>query len=158
MGAGLFRRSRNHEDDPVRAIHAAIEIHDLVKTLSPQYEGRVGAPLSMHSGINTGLVVTAEVDPEKGSQGVTGDAVNVAARLSGLAGPDEILVGEETVRRPRGRFVFQDLGTKRVKGKVEPVSVYKLIPARSVVQSSAPPGLLGPGGPRPGIGPTWVCR
>ena len=40
----------------------------------------------MHSGINTGLVVTAEVDPEKGSQGVAGDAVNLAARLSGLAG------------------------------------------------------------------------
>ena len=126
LGDGVlvfFGIPKAHEDDPVRAIHAALEIHEFVKELSPQYEDRIGAPLSMHSGINTGLVVTAEVDPEKGSQGVAGDAVNLAARLSGLAGPGEILVGEETVRRTRGRFEFQDLGAKRVKGKAEPVAV-----------------------------------
>ena len=39
----------------------------------------------MHSGVNTGLAVTADVDPEKGTHGVTGDAINVAARLSDLA-------------------------------------------------------------------------
>ena len=88
-------------------------------------------PLSMHSGINTGLVVTAEVDPEKGSQGVAGDAVNLAARLSGLAGPGEILVGEETVRRTKGGFEFQDLGSKRVKGKAEPVAMFKLTSAKA---------------------------
>ena len=90
----------------------------------------------MHSGINTGLVVTAEVDPEKGSQGVAGDAVNLAARLSGLAGAGEILVGEETARRTRGRFVVQDLGAKRIKGKAEPVSVYKLISGKTVAPAS----------------------
>ena len=134
LGDGVlafFGIPKAHEDDPVRALQAALEIHEFVKGLSPQYEGRIGVPLSMHSGINTGLVVTAEVDPEKGSQGVAGDAVNLAARLSGLAGPGEILVGEETVRRTRGRFEFQDLGTKRVKGKAEPVAVFKLISAKA---------------------------
>ena len=119
----------------VRALQAALEIHEFVKGLSPMYEGRIGVPLSMHSGINTGLVVTAEVDPEKGSQGVAGDAVNLAARLSGLAGPGEILAGEETVRRTRGRFDFQDLGAKRVKGKAEPVAVFKLISGRGQTPS-----------------------
>ena len=132
----FFGIPRAHEDDPARAIHATLEVHDLVKALSPQYEGRIGIPLTMHSGINTGLVLTAEVDPEKGSQGVTGDAVNLAARLSGLAGSDEILVGEETARRLQGHFVFQDLGSKRVKGKAEPVSVYKLISGKAVVPAS----------------------
>ena len=128
----LFGVPKAHEDDAVRAVRAAKEIHEFIKELSPRYEARIGASLSMHSGISTGLVVTAEVDPEKGSQGVAGDAVNLAARLSGLAGPGEILAGEETVRRTRGRFEFRDLGTKRVKGKAEPVSVYKLISSKAV--------------------------
>jgi class 3 adenylate cyclase len=134
LGDGVlafFGIPKAHEDDPVRAIQAALEIHEFVKGLSPRFGGRIGAPLSMHSGVNTGLVVTAEVDPEKGSQGVAGDAVNLAARLSGLAGPEEILVGEETVRRARGRFDFQDLGTKRVKGKAEPVVIFKLTSAKA---------------------------
>jgi class 3 adenylate cyclase len=134
MGDGclaFFGIPRAHEDDPIRAIHAAMEIHGLVKGLSPQYEARVGAPLSMHSGVNSGLVVTADVDPEKGTHGVAGDAVNVASRLSGMAGPGEIFVGEETVRRARGRFVFNDLGQKLAKGKTEPVSVFKVISVKA---------------------------
>ncbi len=134
LGDGVlafFGIPKAHEDDPSRALQAALEIHEFVKGLSPRYEGRIGAPLSMHSGINTGLVVTAEVDSEKGSQGVAGDAVNLAARLSGLATPGEILAGEETFRRTKGRFEFQDLGAKRVKGKAEPVTVFRLISAKS---------------------------
>jgi class 3 adenylate cyclase len=55
----FFGIPKVHEDDPIRALQAALEIHEFVKGLSPHYEGRIGAPLSMHSGINTGLVVTA---------------------------------------------------------------------------------------------------
>jgi class 3 adenylate cyclase len=130
MGDGVlafFGVPHSHEDDPIRAIQAALEIHNLVKALNPQYEALVGAPLTMHSGINTGLVVTADVDPEKGTHGIAGDAVNVASRLSSLAGPGEICVGEETVRRAKGRFVFDDLGPQRVKGKADPINVFKVI-------------------------------
>jgi class 3 adenylate cyclase/tetratricopeptide (TPR) repeat protein len=139
MGDGVlafFGVPRAHEDDPIRAIHAALEIHELVKGLSPQYESNVGAPLTMHSGINTGLVVTADVNPEKGTHGVAGDAVNVASRLSGMAGPGEIFVGEETVRRAKGLFVFDDLGQKQAKGKAEPVRVFKVISAKSPQKAS----------------------
>ena len=73
----LFGIPRAHEDDTARALRAALEIHEFVQGLNPRYEDRLGAPLSMHSGINTGLAVTAEVDPEKGSQGVAGDVVNL---------------------------------------------------------------------------------
>ena len=133
MGDGVlafFGVPRCHEDDPIRAIQAALEIHALVKAMSPEYEAMVGGPLTMHSGINTGLVVTADVDTERGTHGIAGDAVNVASRLSGLAGPGEILVGEETVRRSQGRFVFDDLGPRRVKGKTEPITVFKVISAQ----------------------------
>jgi len=130
MGDGVlafFGVPRSHEDDPTRAVRAAMEIHALVMTMSPEYEALVGAPLTMHSGINTGLVVTADVDPTRGTHGIAGDAVNVASRLSGLAGPGEIFVGEETARRARGRFVFNDLGPQRVKGKAEPITVFRAV-------------------------------
>ena len=66
----IFGVPKAHEDDPVRAIRAAREIHDLVKFISPEVEGKTGTPLVMHSGINTGLVVTGEVNPDKGTHGV----------------------------------------------------------------------------------------
>jgi len=61
----LFGAPKAHEDDPVRAIKAAREIHDIVSALSPKYEKRIGKPLAMHTGICTGLVVTGEVNLEK---------------------------------------------------------------------------------------------
>ena len=62
----LFGVPKVHEDDPIRAIYAAKEIHDLVEALSFRYETKVVRNLSMHSGVDTGLVITADVDPEKG--------------------------------------------------------------------------------------------
>lgn len=123
----LFGVPTAHEDDPIRAIRAAREIHELVEALNPLYEARVGAPLSMHSGINTGLAVTADVDPEKGTHGVTGDAINIAARLSDLANAREIYVGPETYRRAEGHFFFETLEPTMVKGKSEPVSIFKVL-------------------------------
>ena len=50
----------------------------------------------MHTGINTGLVVTGELNLEKGTHGVLGDTINIASRISGLAKADEIMVGADT--------------------------------------------------------------
>ena len=77
----LFGADQSHEDDPMRAVRTASEIHARVEKLSPLYEERIGSPLIMHSGINTGLVVTGELNLEKGVHGVAGDAINVAARF-----------------------------------------------------------------------------
>ncbi len=123
----LFGVPASHEDDPIRAIRAAREIHALVEGMSPEYEARVGAPLSMHSGINTGLAVTADVDPEKGTHSVTSDAINVAARLSDLAKACEIFVGPETYRMAEGHFTFETLKPTKVKGKAEPISIRKVL-------------------------------
>ena len=122
----LFGVPKAHEDDPVRAIRAAGEIHDLVEALSPQLEERIGKPLSMHSGINTGLVVTGEVDLEKGTHGVAGDTINLAARFCGLANPGEIVVGLDTCRQAEGHFTFAALDPTEVKGKAEPVQAYRV--------------------------------
>jgi class 3 adenylate cyclase len=137
----LFGVPQAHEDDPVRAIRAAREIHEVVSSISPHYEKRIGRPLAMHTGIYTGLVVTGEVNLEKGTHGVVGDTVNTAARLSGLAKPGEIVVGHDTYQRTKGHFSFEPLEPTTVKGKSEPVQVYRLtgtkeMPERSIGISS----------------------
>jgi class 3 adenylate cyclase len=63
----------------------------------------------MHTGINTGLVVTGEVDMSKGTHGVAGDTINIASRLSSLAKPGEILVGPDSYRQAEGYFIFNRL-------------------------------------------------
>ncbi|MBW2031722.1 MAG: AAA family ATPase, partial [Deltaproteobacteria bacterium] len=123
----VFGIPKVHEDDPVRAIKAATEIHELIGKLSPQLEDKVGRPLSMHSGVNTGLVVTGEVKLDQGTHGLTGDAINTASRLQGLAKTGEILVGYETYRQTEGYFEFEELEATKVKGKEVPVRVYKVI-------------------------------
>ena len=123
----LFGATKAHEDDPVRAIKAAREIHNRVNALSPQYEERIEQPLVMHSGINTGLVVTGDIDLEKGTHGVAGDTINVAARLSALGSADDILVGPDTFYQSEGYFDFKELAPATVKGKSKPVRVYKVI-------------------------------
>jgi class 3 adenylate cyclase/tetratricopeptide (TPR) repeat protein len=123
----IFGVPRAHEDDPIRAIKAAREIHDLVAELSPTVEKIIEQPLSMHSGINTGLVVTGEVNPDKGTHGVSGDVLNLASRLSNQAKSGEILVGQNTYHQVEGYFTFEDLEPITVKGKAEPVRFYKVL-------------------------------
>jgi class 3 adenylate cyclase/tetratricopeptide (TPR) repeat protein len=123
----LFGATEAHEDDPVRAIKAAREIHNRVNSLSPQYEERIEQPLVMHSGINTGLVVTGDIDLEKGTHGVAGDTINLAARLSSLGMADDILVGPDTFFQSEGYFDFKELAPTTVRGKSKPVRIYKVI-------------------------------
>ena len=123
----LFGVPRAHEDDPVRAIRATLEIHEFVKGLSPRYEQKIGRDLSMHSGINTGLVVASDVNTEKGTHGVTGETINIAARLSDLAKSGDVLIGPDTYKATQHHFAFQPLKPKKVKGKSEHIPIYKII-------------------------------
>ncbi len=123
----VFGLPRVHEDDPVRAIRAAREIHYLVENMSPDFEEKLGQPLSMHTGINTGLVVTGEVDLKKGTHGITGDTINIASRLENMALAGEILVGLETYRQAEGYFTFVKLEPIVVKGKTAPLQAFKVV-------------------------------
>ena len=123
----IFGVPKSHEDDPVRAIKAAREIHEIVEALSPGVEKIIGQPISMHSGINTGLVVTGKISTEKGIHGISGDTVNVASRLQGLAGKGEIFVGRETYHQAEGYFTFESLEPAAIKGKAQPVQVRKVL-------------------------------
>jgi class 3 adenylate cyclase/tetratricopeptide (TPR) repeat protein len=119
----LFGLPVTHEDDAIRAIKAAREIHATVAGLKlsslPPDE-----PFAMHTGINTGLVVTARTTPTDGSFDLSGDAVNLASRLSDIARPNEILVGPETHRQAYGFFNFNAIPSVQIRGKSLPVSIY----------------------------------
>jgi len=122
----LFGIPNAHEDDPVRAVTAAKEIHELIEAMSRIYEDRIGQPLAMHTGINTGLVVTGEINLHDGTHGVFGDTINVASRLSDLAGPGNILLAKTTSKRVSHSFACEPFGNLKIKGKNQPFEVYKL--------------------------------
>jgi len=126
----LFGVPKSHEDDPIRAIKAAREIHDIVSSISPRYEKRIGKPLAMHTGICTGLVVTGEVNLEKGTHGVLGDTINTASRLSGLAKPGEIVICPYTHHQAEGYFTFEKLDPTKVKGKEDPIQIHKVLSSK----------------------------
>jgi len=120
---GLFGLPVTHEDDAIRAIKAAREIHATVAGMRP-IASPLKEPIAMHTGINTGLVVTARSSPKNGTFDLSGDAVNLASRLSDIARPDEILVGPETYRQAFGFFNFETMPAMEIKGKSQPISIY----------------------------------
>jgi class 3 adenylate cyclase/tetratricopeptide (TPR) repeat protein len=126
----IFGVPKAHEDDPIRAVKAAREIHELVDAISPDVENKIGQHISMHTGINTGLVVTGEVDLERGTHGIAGDTINVASRLSNLAKPGEILIDADTCLQAEGYFACEFLEATTVKGKAEPIQVHKVLSQR----------------------------
>lgn len=134
----IFGVPRTNEDHPVRAIRASIKIHEFVKSLSREFRREVGRHLSMHSGINTGLAITADANPKKNTYGVTGDAINVAARLCDLAKSDDILVGPETHKVTKVNFTFAPLRMAKVKGKAKPIPFYKVMSERGLANNSSP--------------------
>lgn len=126
----VFGMPKAHEDDAVRAIMAARKIHQIVDNISPEVESRIGRPLTMHTGINSGLIVTGEMNVETGKAGIIGDTINLASRLEGLAEAGDILVGPDTCHEAEWYYTFEDLGTKKVKGKAEPMHVYRVLAQR----------------------------
>lgn len=121
----LFGVPIAHENDAVRAVRATLALHDFVKKISEDFESRYGISLSMHSGINTGLVLVrpSELD---GKFSITGDAVNTGARLYNLAKKDEIIIGPETNRQVCSQFRTKTLRTVQLKGKAQNYIPYKI--------------------------------
>ena len=98
-----------------------------------------GEGLALRIGVNTGEVVVGK--PREGSSFVTGDAVNVAARLEQAAEPGEILAGERTVAAARGAFEFDEPRTIEAKGKPEGVECRRLVRALSLMRPRGVGGL-----------------
>jgi class 3 adenylate cyclase/tetratricopeptide (TPR) repeat protein len=112
-----------HEDDPSRALRAADAMGRRLAAVNAGLAISRDLSLQMRIGVNTGEVVTAAAG-EPGATLVTGDAVNVAARLQTSADPGDVLVSERTARAARG-FEFVRRGTLQIKGRREPVCAFR---------------------------------
>lgn len=123
----LFGIPNAHEDDPIRAVSAALELHGTVREMSKEVEPLIGRPLTLHSGINTGLIVTTVWDDREGKFGVTGDTVNTGARLLAQAKGNEILVSPETHRLISPYFRTESLEPVKMKGKAELMIPYRIL-------------------------------
>src|SRR5262245_50780949 len=114
------------EDAPRNAVNSAIEMRRTVQELFAQT--RLPVPLDIHTGINTGLVVTGDVGgAAKRAFDVMGDAVNVASRLKDAAPKGAIWVGAETHRYTTGDFEFRKLAPQKLKGKDPPFAAYEVL-------------------------------
>ena len=117
LGDGVlayFGYPQAHEDDPARAIQAALEIREAV----PRLANRHGLQLAARIGIATGLVVVGEVVGEGWSQerSVVGETPNLAARLQGVAVPNGVVVSHSTRSLAAGLFEYRDVGAVSLKG------------------------------------------
>jgi class 3 adenylate cyclase/tetratricopeptide (TPR) repeat protein len=120
------------EDHAERALHAALSMQRRLEEL-------FGDSLSLRIGVNTGDVVVGR--PREGSSFVTGDAVNVAARLEQAAEPGEILVGERTAAAVGGAFELDEPSTVAAKGKGGGVACRRLVRALSLMRPRGVGGL-----------------
>ena len=116
----LFGAPQAHDDDAERALRAALNIREVIGRLEGGLEGAQDAGLEVRIGVNTGEVVGGTAGPQSGDYTVSGDAVNVAARLQQAAEPNEILVGGMTRRLSANAFTFAPREQMALRGRAEP--------------------------------------
>ena len=125
LGDGVmayFGWPRAHEDDGERAVRAALDIVAAVKRVA------AAEPLRLRVGIATGPVVVGEGagDDAEANKLAVGETPNLAARLQGLAGADEIVIGQSTHDLIRGAFDYDDLGERALKGIQNSVQAWRV--------------------------------
>src|SRR5581483_9525019 len=131
-----------HEDDPARALRAALRMRRRMERVNADLQARHGVSLRIRTGVNTGEVLAA-TSPRPGEPMVTGDAVNTAARLEQSAEPGAIVVAERTARAARG-FRYRELPERGLRGKQDPVPAVLLLDAAPERPERGVPGLRAP--------------
>ena len=121
----VFGLPERHEDDALRAIRASADMRTAVAELDADVSARLGIRLQVRIGVNTGEVVAG--DGASSQFLVTGDAVNVAARLQQMASPGDVLMGETTARLVRDATVVEAVAELAVKGREARVNGFRLV-------------------------------
>ena len=112
----MFGAPVAHGNDAERAARAALAIQAAI----PEMSARIGRQIGVHMGVAAGQVVASRTGSASHSEyTVTGDTVNLAARLTGAAAAGEILTSDDTRRALAERFDCADAGTLAIKGFAE---------------------------------------
>ena len=124
----LFGAPTAHEDDPERAVRAALQVVEEISAYAIEVDRAFGhAGFGVRVGVDTGPVVVGSLGAgSRVEYAALGDAVNTAARLQAAAEPGTVLVGEETHRRVAPVFDWSDPRTLELKGKAGPVTAYRV--------------------------------
>ena len=129
----LFGAPTTHENDPERALRAALDMQTALAKFNAEHNTQLG----IHFGINTGLVLAGGIGSSgKRDYSVMGDAVNLASRLEDISDRGQALVGADTYRLTAPLFNFEALAPVSVKGKSETVAVYRLTGAKAGMLST----------------------
>jgi class 3 adenylate cyclase/tetratricopeptide (TPR) repeat protein len=131
MGDGVlvyFGYPHAHEDDAERAIRAGLELIAAVSVL------RTRASLQTRIGIATGLVVVGDLvgSGEAQERGIVGETPNLAARMQGIAEPNQVVIADSTRRLLGNLFEFADLGSKDLKGIATATRAWAALRPRSI--------------------------
>jgi class 3 adenylate cyclase/tetratricopeptide (TPR) repeat protein len=125
----LFGAPVAHEDDPERAVRAALAIRKAIAELN---EATPGLDLHVRIGVTTGeALVALDARPVEGEGMASGDVVNTAARLQAAAPVDKVLVDETTQRAASRAIRFEEANPVAAKGKAEPVTVWQAVGPRA---------------------------
>ena len=135
----LFGIPVARRDDPRRAVSAALELHRAVEGIAAEYAQRLGRELAMHTGVQTGLVIARRSDSRSGDYTLTGDTVNTAARLRGLAEPGEVVVSAQTWQQVSDHFDAVAGKAVEVRGKERPLVPYRILAEREEPRAGSRP-------------------
>ena len=125
----LFGAPVAHEDDPERAVRAALAIRDGLTELN---EADPKLELHVRIAVNTGeALIALGANPSEGEGMASGDVVNTAARLQASAPVNGILVGETTYRATERAIEYREAEPVGAKGKAEPVKVWEVLEPRA---------------------------
>lgn len=136
-----------HEDDAERAIRAALEILPAIQDYAAEVQRKNHIEnFQMRVGLNTGPVVVGNIGSDLHMEYLAvGDTVNLASRMQSAAQPNTILISQSTHRMAASLFDFEDRGKITVKGKAEPIQVYRVIAERKgAVRARGIAGLSSP--------------
>ena len=127
----VFGMRAAEEEDPHRAIRAALNMRDSLDELNAKVAANYGVTLQMRVGIDTGEVVVSTLGDRPGQDFVVvGDIVNRAARLQSVASPGSVLISADTYRLVKGTFDVQAATGLQLKGIAQPVDGYVILGER----------------------------
>ena len=116
------------EDDAANAVLCALAIQEMVRSSKRKFFKRSAAGLRVGIGVNTGPLVAGNLGSvQRMDYSVIGDTVNLAARLEGVAGADEVIISQTTMVELGDKFRLEKRPAVTVKGKEKPIQIYNVL-------------------------------
>ncbi|THB66028.1 MAG: guanylate cyclase [Spirochaetaceae bacterium] len=118
----------SEEQDAISAVSCAMELQDLVRSPSRNFFTGEAKHLKIGIGMHTGPLIAGNLgSSQRMDYSVIGDTVNIAARLEGVAGPDDVIITQNTRDIIGDRFKVKELEPVKVKGKSQPLHIFKVL-------------------------------